>query len=177
MCKRRNCKSCRHIFLITRNPEQHYCSKPDCQRTRKNKWRKNARLNDPDYRQNQSRVNQRWQATHPDYWKQYRASHQKYVQRNLEKQRVRDRTAKIHRQTEATHLAKSDALPAKNLINSGNYCLIPVLGNNLAKSDALLVKIDLLTTGYGEFKQMMPSLLNLAKSPPYSRTLRGGCMT
>jgi hypothetical protein len=177
MCKKRNCKNCRQSFLITRNPEQRYCCKPDCQRARKNQWRKIARCNDPDYRENQSCANQRWRVTHPDYWKQYRASHQKYVQRNLEKQRVRDRAAKIHRQTEAAHLAKSDALHAKNLINSGHYCIIPVLENNLAKSDALFVKINLLTTGYDEFKQMMMPLINLAKSPPYSRPFRGGCMT
>jgi hypothetical protein len=146
MNKKKQCKNCRWIFLITRNPEQHYCSKPDCQRVRKNQWRKNTRRKDPDYGANQSRANKRWQAGHPDYWKQYRASHQKYVCRNREKQRVRDGTAKT--QVPATHLAKSDASLEKNLIRSGNYWLIPVLANNLAKSDALIVKIDPITRGY-----------------------------
>lgn len=148
MRKKKHCKCCHQIFLITRNPGQHYCSKADCQRARKNQWRKNARRNDPDYIKNQSRANQRWQAGRPDYWKQYRASHQKYVCRNREKQRVRDGTTKIKVQAPAAHLAKSDALPEKNLICSGSYWLIPVVANNLAKSDALIVKIDPITTGY-----------------------------
>jgi hypothetical protein len=171
MRKKKHCKHCRQIFLITRNPEQHYCSKPDCQRARKNQWRKNTRHKDPDYRSNQNRSNQGWQERHPDYWKQYRASHQQYVQRNREKQRVRDRSAKIQAQAQVVHLAKSDALLPKNPIRSGSYCLIPVVANNLAKSDALFVKIDLITTGYN---QVVPSLINLAKSPPYRRTFRGG---
>jgi HKD family nuclease len=44
------------------------------------------------------------------------------------------------------NLAKSDAFHEKNLINSDNYWLIPALDNNLAKSDALFIKIDLITT-------------------------------
>ena len=148
MSKKKRCKRCRQIFLVIRNPGQHYCSQPDCQRARKNKWRKNVRHNDPDYRSNQSHANQRWQACRPDYWKQYRASHQEYVHHNRKKQRVRDGSAKIGTQAQAAHLAKSDALLHKTSINSGIYRLIPVLANNLAKSDALFVKIDLITTGY-----------------------------
>ena len=144
MNKKKHCKCCRKFFLITRNPGQRYCEKPDCQRARKNQWRKNIRHNDSDYRSNQRHANQRWQACHPDYWKLYRASHQKYVQRNREKQRVRD-GAKIQVKVQAKNLAKSDALHEKNLINSGNYLLISVLDRNLAKSDALFVKIDLIT--------------------------------
>jgi hypothetical protein len=146
MNKKKHCKFCRQIFLITRNPEQYYCCKPDCQRARKNQWRQNKRHNDSDYRSNQRKTNQRWQACHPDYWKLYRASHQQYVQRNRDKQRMRDGREKIQIQVQETHLAKSDALHKKNLINSGNYWLIPALDKNLAKSDALFVKIDLITT-------------------------------
>jgi hypothetical protein len=171
MKKKRHCKYCRGIFLIIRNPAQHYCSQPDCQRARKNQWRKNARDNDADYGSNQRRANQRWQADHPDYWKRYRASHQQYVHRNREQQRVRDGSAKIGGHDQVEHLAKSDALLAKTPIHSGSYWLIPVVANNLAKSDALFVKIELITTGYNE---VAPSLINLAKSPPYRRTFKGG---
>ena len=146
MSKKKHCKFCRQIFLIIRNSGQYYCGKPDCQRARRNQWCQNKRHNDSDYRSNQKKANQRWQACHPDYWKQYRASHQKYVQRNLNKQRMRDGRAKIQIQAQEMHLAKSDAFIKKNLINSGNYWLIPALNKNLAKSDALFVKIDLITT-------------------------------
>lgn len=148
MRKKRHCKCCGLIFLITRNPGQQYCSQGDCQRTRKNQWRKNARQSDEDYRSNQRSSNRRWQESHPDYWKRYRASHQKYVQRNREKQRVRDKGAKIEGQKgEATHLAKSDAFFEKTPLSSGSYWLIPVLTSNLAKSDAFRVQIDLIATG------------------------------
>lgn len=148
MRKKKRCKCCQRIFLITRNPGQQYCSQADCQRARKNQWRRNARHNDADYRSNQRHANQRWQVSHPDYWKRYRASHQEYVQRNRDKQRLRDKSAKIQGQAQATHLAKSDALPDKNPIHSGSYWLIPVQSNHLAKSDALFVKIDLMTTAH-----------------------------
>lgn len=145
MSKKRSCQCCGQIFSIIRNPKQHYCSQDHCQRTRRNQWRRNARHNDADYKSNQRSANQRWQASHSDYWKRYRASHQEYVQRNRDKQRVRDRGAKIERQAQTTHLAKSDAFPDKLPILSGNYWLIPKL-DNLAKSDALFVRIDLVTT-------------------------------
>lgn len=145
MNKKKHCKCCRKFFLIIRNPRQRYCGKPDCQRARKNQWRKNIRYNDSDYKSNQKHANQCWQACHPDYWKQYRASHQKYVQRNREKQRVRD-GAKMQVKVQEKNLAKSDAFHEKNIINSDNYWLIPALDNNLAKSDALFIKIDLITT-------------------------------
>jgi outer membrane receptor for ferrienterochelin and colicin len=146
--KKRHCKCCRLIFLIIRNPEQQYCGQADCQRARKNQWRKNARQSDADYRSNQRCSNRRWQASHPDYWKRYRASHQKYVHRNREKQRVRDQSAKTEGQKgEATHLAKSDAFFEKTPIPSGSYWLTPVLASHLAKSDAFFVKIDLIPTG------------------------------
>lgn len=152
MRKKKPCKCCRRIFLIARNPGQQYCSQADCQRARKNQWRRNARHNDADYRSNQRQANQRWQASHPDYWKQYRVSHEEYVQRNRDKQRVRDRSVKIQGQAQATHLAKSDALPDKKPIHSGSYWLTPVSSNHLAKSDALFVKIDLMTTDQGSLE-------------------------
>ena len=148
MCKvKKFCTCCRRIFVLTRNPKQQYCSRADCQRARKNQWRKNARHNDADYRSNQQLSNERWQAKHPDYWKTYRASHQPYVQQNREKQRLRDKNAKIQKQAHVPHLAKSDAYVDQNPIHSGSYWLIPVWANHLAKSDALFVKIDLISTG------------------------------
>jgi hypothetical protein len=152
MDKKRHCKLCGEGFLIKRNPKQQYCGKPDCQRARKNHWRCNRRRYDEDYITNQNSANRRWQANHPDYWKQYRASHPDYMQRNREQQRIRDGTAKTHVQPpaneDASHLAKSDALNEKNFIQSGCYWLIPQVDNPLAKSDALRVEISVITTGY-----------------------------
>jgi len=138
------CTCCQQTFVLIRNPNQQYCNRGTCQRARKNKWRRDARHNDADYRSNQQLSNQRWQTKHPDYWKQYRASHQLYVVHNREKQRLRDKTATKQRQIRTTDLAKSDALCAQNPLHSGHYWLVPVLADHLAKSDALRVKIDLI---------------------------------
>jgi len=54
---------------------------------------------------------------------------------------------KWHVKGQGENLAKSDALHGKNIINTGNYWIIPVLANTLAKSDALFVKIDPIPTG------------------------------
>lgn len=152
MNKKRHCKHCGSVFLVKRNPKQQYCSKSDCQRARKNHWRCDRRRHDADYMINQNSANRRWQASHTDYWKQYRVSHPEYVQRNREQQRIRDGTTKNHvrhlANEDASHLAKSDALNGKNLIQSGCYWLIKRIDDNLAKSDALRVEISLITTGY-----------------------------
>lgn len=150
MKRKRTCRHCRRLFIPVRNPQQQFCSRRFCQTARKSSWRREKRKNDSDYRSNQRRANQRWQACHPDYWKQYRAVHQKYVQRNREKQRVRDGAkiqGKWHVKGQGENLAKGDALHGKNIINTGNYWIIPVLANTLAKSDALFVKIDPIPTG------------------------------
>ncbi len=149
------CKHCSTEFIKLRNPNQMFCSAPICQRERKNAWRREKMQGDSDYTNNQRAANQRWQSKNPDYWQNYRLSHPSYVQRNREAQRVRDGTESRN----ASHLAKSDAFPEETLINPGSYWLIPLAGN-LAKSDALKVKITVITKGYH-------NIPDLAKSPPY----------
>ena len=166
-----SCKRCNVVFTKQRNPGQVYCSAPDCQRERKNKWRREKMSADSDYKNNQQVANRRWQTKNPDYWRHYRTSHPDYVQTNRDAQRVRDRTAdnnilphSIYNEVDggnASHLAKSDALPAETPIYTGSYWLIAI-NDNLAKSDALPVKITLITEGYSK-------ALNLAKSPLYSQ--------
>ncbi len=69
MAKKR-CKFCRCLFTLTkRNPDQMYCSKPDCQKTRKRRWQKKKMLEDEAYRLNQKDAQRRWTEKTPDYWK------------------------------------------------------------------------------------------------------------
>jgi hypothetical protein len=113
---------------------------------RKHSWRKHKRADDPDYRINRQLTNKKWQQRHTDYWRNYRARHPEYAERNRKQQRIRDqRHIKGHRKSNAWHLAKSDALPIKNDIKTGIYRIKPVTGAGLAKSDALLVEISLMT--------------------------------
>ena len=135
------CKCCGSTFIKHRNPNQLYCTSPICQRERKNTWRRSKMKNDSDYNNNQKSANKRWQAKNQDYWKNYRQAHPDYVERNRNAQRVRDGTGSM----DASHLAKSDASPNDTLIGSGSYWLFHDLGH-LAKSDALKVKITVITS-------------------------------
>jgi hypothetical protein len=139
------CRHCGQRFLKKRNNRQIYCTEKACQHHRKIIWRQEKMKNDADYRANQQAANKRWQLKHGDYWRQYRAKHPEYVERNRKAQRVRDGTAHLN----ASHLAKSDALAEKNLVVPGTYWLTPTTEDNLAKSDALRVKI-LILSGKGD---------------------------
>jgi hypothetical protein len=120
-----------------------------CQAARKRHWRKQKHANDFDYRENQQRANKSWQQRHPDYWRHYRETHPNYTQRNREQQLMRDqrrhqKVCKSDALSLAT-LAKSDALAMSSPVKSGIYCLMPVTRHVLAKSDALIVEIALVS--------------------------------
>jgi hypothetical protein len=71
-------------------PRQTYCSDPACQRERRRLWQVARRLSDPDYLKNQADAQSAWARRNPDYWKAYRESHEDYVERNRDQQRVRN---------------------------------------------------------------------------------------
>lgn len=143
---KKNCAHCHQLFVPHLNPQQYYCSQRACQNKRKYIWRKRKHADDIDYRINKRLTNKKWQRKRADYWRKYRAAHPEYVERNRQQQRLRDQK---YIQgvciSDASHLAKSDALPTKNNIKSGVYRIRPVASVDLAKSDALLVEISLMT--------------------------------
>jgi len=159
---KKNCISCNVIFETKRNPQQTYCAKQSCQNRRKHLWRKTKLEQDPDYSLNKQKANKRWQQLHSSYWREYRARHPTYTERNRQQQRERDRRRnKLLSRHDASHLAKCDALPEENALPTGTYKLIPLDEQFLAKSDALTVKLFLITNSYIED-------VSLAKIPPYS---------
>jgi len=141
------CVHCHQPLVCLRNPQQRYCEKKKCQNARKNLWRKHKKANDKDYQANQRRSNKTWHQCHPGYWRQYRQSNPIYTQQNREKQKIRD---KKRSDLNASHLAKSDASPTikslRSLIKPGFYHIVPVTQPNLAKSDALIVEIAVITS-------------------------------
>jgi hypothetical protein len=151
------CIHCHQSFIPKRNPYQRYCHQSECQNARKLNWRKQKRVADSDYRENQRRVNQSWQKRHPDYWRTYRQRNPSYAKRNREQTRMRQRKCRLLSTDEQTVIssdasplfAKSDALRVENrtnrLIQSGIYRLIPSFHAGFAKSDALLVEIAVVT--------------------------------
>lgn len=142
VCK---CASCGAIFKFRpQTPKQRFCSQKACQAERRRLWQKARREQDPDYRANQARAAAAWAARNKvrnkAYWREYRARNPEYTKRNRELQRQRDR-----RRRDLAHLAKMNASKAANPVLSGLYELTPVRGVDLAKMDAWMVRIEVVT--------------------------------
>ena len=142
--KSKQCAGCGKAFHPRpQTPKQSYCSSPECQRERRRRWQYARRQSDPDYRDNQSRAQESWAERHPDYWREYRRTHQDYRERNRTLQRVRDA-----RRRERV-LAKMDVSAGDSPIPSGTYRLSPVTREDLAKMDAWMVRITVVSKQYG----------------------------
>jgi len=125
-----------------------YCSKPGCQKERKKRWQRLKLATDSAYRENQADAKQEWRRKNSGYWKEYRARHPAYVERNREQQRVRNRKRSRKRDTPASlAIAKMDALTPRNIIPFGRYRLVPLATDGIAKMDALVVEIGVVSSG------------------------------
>jgi hypothetical protein len=137
----KTCACCKRIFVTDpRINNQRYCSRPECQRARKRRWQRERLANDIAYRDNQTAAQKDWCVRNKGYWKEYRRRNPSYTERNRQKQRERNgrRRSKI---------AKMDASGQKNLISSGRYRLAPLTGGMIAKMDALIVEIAVVSRG------------------------------
>ena len=137
------CTCCKRI--VRRNPrlkKQRYCGAKACQQARKTKWQREKQQVDHDYRINKKESHQAWQKINPTYWRQYRSRNPEYRERNRQLQQARDRKKP---QETAGHLAKMDALSQYFNDTTRTY-YIYAGGENLAKMDALSVKIIPITT-------------------------------
>jgi hypothetical protein len=147
----RRCKHCGDPFTARPNVvHQRYCSKAECQKARKNQWRKGKLATDPDYRLNQCDAQKRWRQKHPEYWMGYRASHPEYAQRNRVLQRERNHKRR------GSLIAKRDELSVRNPVRSGYYRLIPAEGEGIAKSDEYLVRLDVIPGTYPQGPTPLP---------------------
>ena len=102
-------------------------------------WQKEKLQTDEDYRRNQADAQRRWRESHPDYWRKYRQCHPDYSERNRCLQRERNHIRRRH------PIAKMDALAPQTHVTSGTYQLVPFDPGGIAKMDALIVKIDLVS--------------------------------
>ncbi|WP_321957650.1 hypothetical protein [Paraburkholderia bannensis] len=144
MSEARKCTACGRLFEPrAQSPQQKYCSKPECQRLRKALWQKQKVRTDPDYRENQRRAQKRWGATHPDYWRSYRADHQAYKERNCELQRIRNSHPK--------YIAKMDASGRETRLCTGFYVLAQALRDDVAKIGAWIVHLTIISDLHNEF--------------------------
>jgi hypothetical protein len=143
---KRHCAACHKVFEPYRHvPTQQYCSAPECQKVRRRRWQQHKLKSDPDYRDNQARAQRQWQQQHPTYWRTYRCHPPDYSARNRDQQRQRN--LKRRHPPQGLEIAKMDAYrPASNPI-SGTYWLVPVSGEGIAKMDAYMVELAVVSTG------------------------------
>lgn len=127
-------------------PGQRYCSERKCQNRRRQRWRKQKIASDKDYKANQSDAQKRWSGKNPDYWQRYRDEHPDYAKRNRQLQRVRNARRSTGRRRQP--IAKRYALTDQKVNISGYYKLIAANEQLIANSDVLLVKLDLISSGY-----------------------------
>jgi hypothetical protein len=146
MAKRR-CAGCGELFVPRPNvPHQRYCSTPDCQRTRRRCWQREKLQADADYRANQAAAQRRWRESHPDYWRVYRARHPEYSARNRAEQRERNRRRRLAvTGPSPPGIVKMDVCAVETPPVSGTYRLIPVPEAGVAKMNAYLVKMQVIS--------------------------------
>jgi hypothetical protein len=141
--ERRRCAACDRAFRPRAQvPHQRYCALAACQRERRRRWQQSKVHADADYRANQREAQRAWADGHGEYWREYRASHPDYTDRNRLEQRRRDRGRR------AARLAKMDASAPITLIPSGTYRLLAATAGDLAKKDAWTVKIIVISKDY-----------------------------
>ena len=124
--EQRQCICCRIRFTPLRNPRQRYCSQPACQKKRRCKYQKKKLKRDADYKDTHRSSQQKWQAKHPEYWRQYRIQHPIYVQFNRMRQANRDKKRRKykHKSARVFPLANMYSLIQKNEYFSNSYKII-----------------------------------------------------
>lgn len=127
---------CCDTFFVPRNKLQIFCSRPGCQRARKNLWQKHKLATDPEYKKDQHLAQQKWLFNNLGYWKNYRRENPEKVYRNRSLQKIRNHKAQTGK---TIGIAKMDARKPHNQGLIGQFWLVPAI----AKMDP--VKIFILT--------------------------------
>jgi hypothetical protein len=143
----RRCAACGCLFEPRRNvPAQRYCCERACQRTRRRRWQRAKLKADADYRANQAAAQRRWQEAHPHYWRDYRERHPEAAARNRERQHQRNRRRRaVGTRPALPRVAKMAAYGSEKPLPSGTYRLVPVTPAGVAKMDAYLVEMHVLS--------------------------------
>ena len=144
----RCCCFCRKPFTPSRfHPHQTACSAERCQAQRRSQSRKRQLDADAEYRQGCRESAQKWRASHPQYWKQYRAAKPEAVERNRVQQQQRDLRRRL------ANLANNNvALDLKSSV-AAVWLLGPTNGH-LANNNLASAQVFILQRGTG--KQPLP---------------------
>lgn len=96
MSKTRRCLYCQGLFLPSRyRPQQRVCSQPNCQRQRRADSRRQKLARDPEYRQVVRDSQKQWWDEHPNYQKERRKANPGIVEKNRQRQHVRDQARRL----------------------------------------------------------------------------------
>jgi Tfp pilus tip-associated adhesin PilY1 len=149
MSSKRPCKHCGKLFCPrAQNPNQEYCSEAACQKARKRDWQRQKLKTDPEYRDNQRDAQRRWREKNKGYWREYRRRRQEYTERNRQQQQARN-LRRRSRGDELASIVKMDASSKKQtIIRPGRYELRLVEGGGIAKMDASIVEINVISCHY-----------------------------
>jgi len=98
MNETRRCFYCQSSFLPSRHrPQQRVCSRPDCQRQRRAHSRRQKLATDVEYRQVVRDSQKQWWDEHPDYQRKRRKANPESMERNRQKQHIRDQKRRLAR--------------------------------------------------------------------------------
>lgn len=138
------CEHCKEPFSRYKNRKnQNYCSKKECQKARKTKWKREKAKKDKSFRHYTRQVNRDWRAKSAGYYKEYRQRNPQKAERNRILQRVRNEKRKTKAQKEMEKvdasklIAKVDVLKTNNHEVYNEFWLVPVI----AKVDVLKAHI------------------------------------
>lgn len=99
----RRCRCCQRLFQPSRfHPQQAVCSQLSCQQQRQRDYHRGKMASDWVYRQVCLESPRKWREAHPGYWKDYRRSHPQAVERNRQRQHLRDQRRRL------AHLANNN---------------------------------------------------------------------
>lgn len=143
------CQHCKEPFSRYKNRKnQNYCSKEECQRARKAKWKREKAKKDAAFKQYTRQVNRDWRAKSAGYYKAYRKRNPEKAERNRILQRVRNEKRKTKAQKEMAKvdaselIAKVDVLKANNHQAYNEFWLVPVIAKVDVLKAHILLKSD-----------------------------------
>ena len=135
---------CRECGKLRRRQaqEQRYCARSACQKARKNAWRRAKYAADADYRANQRDSTDAWLVGQGGA----AAYHRAYRQRRKAGAGLPKRSPPADSPASVAS-ANSDGRRDESSWKSGVYALTRITRKSDANSDALVVKIDFISTG------------------------------
>lgn len=133
----KTCAACGQTFQPHHKvPTQTYCSSSVCQKVRRQNWQRDKQQSDPDYRDNQRRVQQAWIERNPDYWREYRKSNVASTSGTKNGRASSNDSDQIK-----PSLVKMDELTRLDGIPAGVYRIRPVAGSGTTTNGTWVIEI------------------------------------